>query len=308
MVQHQTVLLEEAVDVLMTDQNGFYIDGTYGRGGHSQAILNRLGAAGKLLVIDKDPQAVAHAQSHLAADDRVIIRQGSFASVGSQVAELGWAGKVQGVLLDLGVSSPQLDDAERGFSFSQNGPLDMRMDYSTGISAAQWVETAPEQELADVIYRFGEERFSRRIARAIVRERHADPIVTTGRLAEVVAKANPSWERRKHPATRTFQAIRIFLNGELDDLSKLLAVVTDLLAVGGRLVTISFHSLEDRIVKRFIRSQEQGDTLPRHLPVRDDQLHRRMRRIGKVVRASAAEVSINPRARSAVMRAAEKIS
>ena len=308
MVQHQTVLLEEAVDVLMTDQNGFYIDGTYGRGGHSRAILNRLGAAGKLLVIDKDPQAVAHAKTHLAVDDRVIIRQGSFASVGSQVAELGWAGKVQGVLLDLGVSSPQLDDAERGFSFSQNGPLDMRMDYSTGISAAQWIETAPEQELADVIYRFGEERFSRRIARAIVRERQTDPIVTTGRLAEVVAKANPSWEKRKHPATRTFQAIRIFLNGELDDLSKLLAVVTDLMAVGGRLVTISFHSLEDRIVKRFIRSQEQGDTLPRHLPVRDDQLHRRMRRIGKVTRASAAEVSINPRARSAVMRAAEKIS
>lgn len=304
---HQTVLLDEAVSALVTDPNGFYVDGTYGRGGHSRAILGRLGAAGRLLVIDKDPQAIAHAQSHLAADERVIVRQGSFASMVSQVADIGWTNGVRGVLLDLGVSSPQLDDAGRGFSFSQDGPLDMRMDFSTGISAAQWIAAAPEQELTDVIYRYGEERFSRRIARAIVKERQERPIVTTAGLAEVVAKANPSWEKHKHPATRTFQAIRIFLNEELEDLSRLLAVVTDLIAVGGRLVVISFHSLEDRQVKQFIRVQEKGDTLPRHLPIRDDQLNKRVRKVGRALRASPAEVSANPRARSAIMRVAEKI-
>ncbi len=307
MSQHQTVLLNEAVDLLITDASGLYVDGTYGRGGHSKAILERLNVNGKLLIIDKDPLAIAHAKANLSNDSRVIIKHGSFTSVNKIIQELGWVNQVNGILLDLGVSSPQLDDAERGFSFMKNGPLDMRMDNLSGVSAAEWIAAASEKEIADVIYQFGEERYSRRIARFIVKERQLHPIVTTERLSQIVAKASPSKERKKHPATRTFQAIRIFINRELDDLSQFLSDVMTLLNIDGRMVVISFHSLEDRLVKRFIRAQE-CDSLPRHLPVRDDQLNRRMRKIGKPLRASDDEIAVNPRARSAIMRVAQKIA
>jgi 16S rRNA (cytosine1402-N4)-methyltransferase len=303
---HETVLLHPAVDALVTDRAGFYVDGTFGRGGHSRLILEKLDADGKLLATDYDPQAVEVGLQLMRQDSRFEIFRGSFADVDVRVAELGYAQKVSGILLDLGVSSPQIDDAERGFSFINDGPLDMRMDPQRGFSAAEWIAAASEEEIANVIYEFGEERYSRRIAKAIVRERAVEPITRTLQLAEIVKLANPAWEKHKHPATRAFQAIRIFINRELESLEKLLVKALNLLVPGGRLVIISFHSLEDRIVKQFIQRQSKGDDFPRDLPVMTSAIKPLLIKIGKVIKASDEEVAINPRSRSAVMRIAEK--
>lgn len=307
--KHITVLLDEAVDLLVQDPGGFYVDGTFGRGGHTALILDRLSDSGRVMGIDKDPQAIAHSQQRFGDEPRFSICHGSFAEMEQFVTDAGMMGKVDGVLLDLGVSSPQLDDPERGFSFTQDGPLDMRMNPGVGESAAEWLARAEEKEIADVLYTYGEERFSRRMAKAIVAEREEAPIVTTARLAKIIAEANPAWEKGKHPATRAFQGIRIHINRELEDLERCLDQALEVLAEGGRLVVISFHSLEDRIVKRFIRKYVKGDEhLPPGIPVTQDMLNQRLKSVGKAVKAGKQEVSDNPRARSAVMRAATKIA
>jgi len=306
---HTTVLLEEAVAALVTDRGGFYIDGTFGRGGHSARILTELSAEGRLMAIDKDPSAIAFAAERFADEPRFSIEHGSFAQLQSFVEQRGLLGQVNGVLLDLGVSSPQLDDPERGFSFVHDGPLDMRMDTSSGESAADWINRASEQEIADVIFRYGEERFSRRMARAIVAERAQSPITTTARLSRIIAEANPRWEKGKNPATRAFQGIRIHINRELEDVERCLDQALEVLAPGGKLVVISFHSLEDRIVKRFIRRHVKGDEhLPPGVPVTDAMLNRRLKAAGKAIKAGRDEVERNPRARSAVMRVAIKLA
>jgi 16S rRNA (cytosine1402-N4)-methyltransferase len=302
------VLLQEAVDALVISEGGFYVDGTFGRGGHSALILEQLSNDGRLLGIDKDLAAITAAQQRFAQDSRFAIAHGSFAELAELVSARGMTGKVDGVLLDLGVSSPQLDEAERGFSFQHDGPLDMRMDQTRGQSAADWVNGAAEDEIARVFKDFGEERFAKRMARAIVVERLKQPFTRTGRLAEAIKEANPAWERGKHPATRAFQAIRIQVNSELTDLDAVLKQALTVLKIGGRLVVISFHSLEDRVVKRFIRQQEQGDQMPIGVPIRDAQLNKRMRACSKAIKASDQEVEVNVRSRSAVMRVAEKIS
>ena len=305
---HQTVLLNEAVQALIVDVHGVYLDGTFGRGGHSDLILQRLESDGRLIAFDKDPQAVAAGHQRLGRDKRFEIVHGSFAELAAAVAERGLQGAVDGVLLDLGVSSPQLDSAERGFSFLQDGPLDMRMDTSRGTTAADWINTAAAGDIARVLKDFGEERFARRMATAIVRERdNHGPITRTGRLADIVAAANPAWEKGKHPATRAFQAIRIHINDELGDLNAVLDQALEAMKVGGRLVVISFHSLEDRVVKRFIRRHERGDKLPKGVPVTDEQLNRRLRARGRGIRPGSDEVGANIRSRSAIMRVAEKI-
>ncbi len=304
---HQTVLLHEAVDALVTDTSGFYVDGTFGRGGHSGAILRALAPAGRLLGVDKDPAAVEVAAQLAAAESRFRFYHGSFARLPQELQRAG-VESVDGLLLDLGVSSPQLDEAERGFSFQHDGPLDMRMDTSSGETAAEWLARARESDIADVLYQYGEERYSRRIARAIVQARQSSPIATTARLAAIVSDANPRWEKHKHPATRAFQGIRIYINRELDDLRDLLDAAVDMLAVGGRLVVISFHSLEDRMVKRYMRDMSRGDALPPGVPVPDHALNRRMKLVGKAVRASGGEVAGNVRSRSAIMRVAEKLA
>lgn len=304
---HKPVLLEETLTALNIKPDGCYVDGTFGRGGHSQEIIKQLGENGKLLAFDKDPQAIAQANAIAANDDRLHVKQGSFTQLKQIINELGWQGKVDGIFLDLGVSSPQLDDAERGFSFRFDGPLDMRMDPEHGISASQWLASAEERDIMMVLFDYGEEKFARRIASAIVAARQEQPINTTKRLASIVAAANPSRERNKDPSTRTFQAIRIFINQELEDLKTCLAQAVEVLAPGGRLVVISFHSLEDRIVKRFIREQCKGDDFPLDLPVTHAQLNQNMKMIGKAIKAGRAELDENPRARSAVMRIAERL-
>ncbi|GAB3310718.1 16S rRNA (cytosine(1402)-N(4))-methyltransferase RsmH [Haliea atlantica] len=304
---HQTVLLQEAVEALVTTPGGFYVDGTFGRGGHSRAVLSCLGQEGRLLAVDKDPAAARVAEDLAAGDGRFQFLHGSFAELPAALAARG-VDSVNGILLDLGVSSPQLDEAERGFSFQHDGPLDMRMDTSRGATAAEWLASAAEAEIARVLKEYGEERFARRIAGAIVRARAEAPIERTSQLSRIVSEANPRWEKHKHPATRAFQAIRIQVNGELTDLSALLADALDLLCIGGRLVVISFHSLEDRLVKRYMRDLARGDALPPGVPVRDAALNRRLRLIGKAVRAGESEVAANPRARSAIMRVAEKVA
>jgi 16S rRNA (cytosine1402-N4)-methyltransferase len=236
------------------------------------------------------------------------MRLGSFGNLGNVVSELGWQGQVDGLLLDLGVSSPQLDDATRGFSFLKQGPLDMRMNPRQGVSAAEWLAGASDKDIADVLWKYGEERYSRRIARALVKARSEAPIITTTQLAELIAGAVPRRDPNKHPATRTFQALRIFINGELDDLEAVLPQAVDALAPGGRLAVISFHSLEDRIVKRFIRDQQRGPQLPPGLPVLPEAFAPRLKAVGKHVRADEAEVQRNPRARSAVLRVAERLA
>ena len=304
---HKPVLLEETLTALNIKPDGCYVDGTFGRGGHSQEIIKLLGDNGKLLAFDKDPQAIAQANTIAANDDRLRVKQGSFTQLEQTIDELGWKGKVDGIFLDLGVSSPQLDDADRGFSFRFDGPLDMRMDPDTGISASQWLANAEERDIMMVLFDYGEEKFARRIASAIVAAREEQPINTTKRLASIVAAANPSREKNKDPATRTFQAIRIFINQELEDLKTCLAQAVDILAPGGRLVVISFHSLEDRIVKRFIREQCKGDNYPLDLPVMHVELNQNMKMIGKAIKAGRTELDENPRARSAVMRIAERL-
>jgi len=305
---HKPVLLEETLTALNIKPDGCYVDGTFGRGGHSQEIIKQLGENGKLLAFDKDPQAIATANSIAANDDRLHVKRGSFTQLKETVEALGWQGKVDGIFLDLGVSSPQLDDAERGFSFRFDGPLDMRMDPDSGQSAAQWLASAEERDIMMVLFDYGEEKFARRIAKAIVEAREEQPINTTKRLASIVAAANPSKERNKDPSTRTFQAIRIFINQELEDLKTCLSQAIELLAPGGRLVVISFHSLEDRIVKRFIREQCKGDDFPLDLPVMHAQLNQNMKMIGKAIKAGRKELDENPRARSAVMRVAERLA
>lgn len=306
--EHQPVLLDEALAALNVNPAGRYVDGTFGRGGHSAAILDALGEEGRLLALDKDPAAIEVANRRFAGDPRFLIRQDSFAMMNAQVEALGWTHQVDGILLDLGVSSPQLDDARRGFSFQKDGPLDMRMNPQQGQSAAEWLAEAREQDIATVLKEYGEERFAKRIARAIVQARKEKAITTTKQLSEIVAAANPAWEKGKDPATRSFQAIRIYINRELDDLDEVLQQTVEMLKPGGRLVVISFHSLEDRRVKRFMRDAARGDDFPPDLPVMQAQLNPDLRLIGKAVRAGEAELEQNPRARSAVMRVAERLA
>lgn len=301
---HATVLLDEAVDALQIKADGIYVDGTFGRGGHSRLILKKLGEHGKLIALDKDPAAVAAGEK--IGDARFQMVHRGFEHLGAVLREFGIA-SVDGVLLDLGVSSPQLDDARRGFSFRFDAPLDMRMDSSSGQTAAEWLATADESELTEVIRDYGEERFARQIAMAIVAARQKRAILTTRQLVDVVARCVRTREPGKNPATRTFQAIRIHLNRELEELESVLPQCVGLLKPGGRMAIISFHSLEDRIVKRFLRDMAQGDKLPKRVPIRAvDIPHGRLQLVGKAIRASAAEVAANPRARSAVLRVAER--
>lgn len=306
---HVTVLLDEAVAALAVRPDGRYLDGTFGRGGHSRLLLRQLGPDGCLLGFDKDPLAIATGQTLAAEDGRFVVVQRSFAELGAEVAQRGWTGTLSGVLLDLGVSSPQLDDPERGFSFLNDGPLDMRMDPSRGISVAEWIATASEDDIARVLKEYGEERFAKRMARAVVQRRGERPFERTADLAQVLTVANPAWEKGKNPATRAFQGLRIFINNELGDLETGLEAALEALEVGGRLVVISFHSLEDRIVKQFMRRHAKGeaDTLPRDLPIIPERFVPRMKLLGKPQYASADEVKANPRSRSAVMRVAEKL-
>ncbi|MEC9483806.1 MAG: 16S rRNA (cytosine(1402)-N(4))-methyltransferase RsmH [Halomonas sp.] len=304
--RHASVLLDGAVDALIDDTQGVYLDGTFGRGGHSRAILERLSPAGRLVAIDRDPQALAEARR--IDDARFSIHADTFGRLGELAETLGVHGRLAGILLDVGVSSPQLDDPERGFSFLRDGPLDMRMDPSQGESAAQWLARASESDIAWVFKTYGEERFAKRMARAIVERRREAPITRTGELAELLKAAHPAWEKNKHPATRAFQALRIHVNRELEELDAALVAALEALAPGGRLVVISFHSLEDRRVKRFIRDHVRGDThLPRGMPIPDAQLNRRLETLGKAQRPGPDEVAANPRARSAVMRVARKL-
>lgn len=305
--EHHAVMLDTAITALNIKADGCYVDATYGRGGHARAILARLGVRGRLLVIDKDPQALENAQLLAASDSRVTVYAGSFKEISNFCAQQNVLQKVDGILFDLGVSSPQLDQADRGFSFMRDGLLDMRMDPTTGVSAAQWLATAKENDIAEVLKTLGEERFSKRIANAIVTSRQQQPITTTAQLAAIITTAIPVKEKHKHPATRSFQAIRIFINQELEDLAMALSQVLMVLAPLGRLVVISFHSLEDRIVKQFMAKQAKGDDFPRLMPVKHAQLNPKLRLIGKAHKASDAEISSNVRARSAVLRVAEKL-
>ena len=306
---HISVLFDEALDALMIHADGIYIDGTFGRGGHTRGILSRLNEHGRVYAMDKDPAALQCASEELKQDQRFVIVQASFADMKAWADKLDITGKVDGVLLDLGVSSPQLDDPQRGFSFKADGPLDMRMDPAQGESASQWLAHVDEQDLAVVLKNYGEERYARRIARAIVAARQEQPITTTLQLAEIVAAAHPAWEKGKHPATRSFQAVRIYINRELEDLETCLQGIPDVLKPGGRLVVISFHSLEDRIVKQFIHKQSQGEQMPHDLPVMASQLSAgRLKKVGKMLQPSGREVDENVRARSARMRIAEKVA
>jgi len=302
---HTTVLLNEAVEALAIKPDGIYVDGTFGRGGHSAQILERLGSNGRLIALDKDPAAVAVGKSW--RDTRFHMVHRGFAQLAEVLREQN-AKKVDGILLDLGVSSPQLDEAARGFSFRFDAPLDMRMDTSSGMTAAEWLATVDEGLLAEVIRDYGEERFAKQIARAVVAARAVEPIRTTRQLVELVGKTVRTREAGQNPATRTFQAIRIYLNRELEELAQVLPECVAHLQTGGRLVVISFHSLEDRIVKHFMRDMAEGDKLPRNVPIRASEVPQgRVRLVGKAVRAGEAELQVNPRARSAVMRVAERL-
>ncbi len=305
--EHKAVLLEEVLTNLAIQPDGIYVDATFGRGGHAQGILDQLGSNGRLLAMDKDPDAVAYGRQHFAADPRFTIQHGSFAELESFLISQQVLGKVNGILFDLGVSSPQLDDAERGFSFMRSGKLDMRMDYSQGMDAATWLATIDEQALAKVLWEYGEERFSRRIAKAIVTERRIKAITTTEELANIVSAAIPAWEKGKHPATRSFQAIRIAINHELDELHEGLIQSLNALRGGGRLLVISFHSLEDRIVKHFMLQQERADNFPAKLPIKHAAIQSKFKRLGRA-KPSLKEISGNPRARSAILRIGEKLS
>ena len=304
--QHTPVLLEETIAALGVRPDGTYVDCTFGRGGHSRAILAQLGRSGRLIALDRDPMAIAAAKE--IADPRLAAFHARFGALREVIRRAGGA-YVDGVLLDLGMSSPQLDQADRGFSFRFDGPLDMRMDTSQGQTAAQWLEQSSEQDIVEVIRRYGEERFAKQIARAIVAARSRGPVDSTRQLAEIVAKAVPSREPRQDPATRTFQAIRIYVNQELEELAVTLPQCLEVLGDGGRLVVISFHSLEDRIVKQFMRAHSRAGALPARLPLRASELPKpSIRLIGKPVFPSDIEVARNPRARSAVMRVAERIA
>ncbi len=319
---HQPVLLQDAVQALVTNPRGHYVDCTYGRGGHSRALVAELEAEGRLMVIDRDPLAIAHARNVFAKNPRVTVVHDAFSTLRQHVCAQGLS-PLDGVLLDLGVSSPQFDEPERGFSFSRPGPLDMRMNPQEGETAAQWLSRAAEEEIIEVLKNYGEEKYARRIARKIIETRQLKPIQTTSHLADIVKTAVPSRaqygraqynrehgkapQARTHPATKTFQAIRIHINQELQELEACLADIIGLLNSGGRIVIISFHSLEDRLVKRFFRNQARGGSFPSRLPLRENQLNKTLRLVGKPIRASALETHRNRRARSSIMRVAEKL-
>ncbi|MEM8562294.1 MAG: 16S rRNA (cytosine(1402)-N(4))-methyltransferase RsmH [Pseudomonadota bacterium] len=303
---HHTVLLQEAIDALVTRPSGIYVDGTFGRGGHSRALLTKLDEQARLIALDKDPQAALEATQLASDEPRFEFFHSSFADLPLRLGAIG-VDQVDGILLDLGVSSPQLDEGRRGFSFLLDGPLDMRMDTTQGETAAVWLSYADAGEIARVLRDYGEERYAKRIAAAIVAAREEQAIESTTQLAKIISEANPKWERHKHPATRAFQAIRIKINRELEELRDLLACALNLIRVGGRLVVISFHSLEDRIVKRYMRDMARGEEFPAGVPVTEQALNRRLRLVGKAVKASVEEVAENVRSRSAIMRVAEKI-
>ena len=304
--QHITVLLNEAVDALAVKPDGVYVDATFGRGGHSRLILSKLGENGRLVVFDKDPQAIVVAQALAKQDKRVRVVHDGFATFAAALTALD-VDKIDGALFDLGISSPQIDEAARGFSFRFDAPLDMRMDTTRGMSAAEWLAMASEQEVHEVIKNYGEERFSRQIARAIVAQREVEPIATTRQLAQLVAQNVYTRERGQDPATRTFQAIRIFINRELEEVTEVLPQVVSRLNEGGRLAVIAFHSLEDRIVKQFMKQHATHAPLPKWAAIREVDLPQPpLRLIGKAQKASATEVAANPRARSAVLRVAER--
>ena len=307
---HQPVLLSEVIDGLVTDPTGIYIDGTFGRGGHSRALLEKLNNTGKLFALDKDPEAQQEATTIIQAGQykNFYFIKNDFRHIKNITEENNIAGKITGILLDIGVSSPQLDNAERGFSFQKDGPLDMRMDTTQGLSVAELLTTIKEEKLADILKTYGEERYAKRIAHAVITAQHETPITRTVQLAEIIKKAHPAWERDKHPATRAFQALRIFVNQELDALKKALPYCLDSLKKGGRLAVISFHSLEDRIVKQFIQHEIHGDVVLRQLPIPDRDIKRSLRIVGRAIRPSLAEVNQNPRARSAVLRIVEKLT
>jgi 16S rRNA (cytosine1402-N4)-methyltransferase len=306
---HETVLLQQAVAALNIRSQGTYIDGTFGRGGHSRYLLAQLSEQAKLLVFDKDQQAITVAEQLAQQDGRVMVNHASFAQMKQGVEQAGLLGKVDGILLDLGVSSPQLDQAERGFSFLRDGPLDMRMNQEAGQTVAQWLNNAELRDIRHVLHVYGEEKFAALIAKHIVEQRQKKPFERTLQLAQLISDVIPAkaQEKGKHPATRSFQALRIFINGELDDLQQVLNDSVAMLAEGGRLVVISFHSLEDRIVKHFIREQEKGPELPRHIPVQAISRDPHLKSVGKAIKADEAEVAANVRSRSAVMRIAEKV-
>lgn len=302
---HQPVLLTEVLTALNIRADGIYVDGTYGRGGHSRAILAQLSSTGKLIAFDQDPTAIQNAQQ--LPDPRFSIIHSDFAQLAKHCRDLGYAGRINGILLDLGVSSPQLDNAKRGFSFMKDGPLDMRMNPEMGDSVAQWLAKAKSQQIAEVLKTYGEERYAKRLANAIVAARSHTPLQTTKQLAEIIAAAHPAWEKDKHPATRSFQALRIFINQELQQLQIVLPQAIEVLAPLGRLIVISFHSLEDRIVKRFMRDEAKGHCdLPPDLPIPADMFKPKLRIIGKPIYPTEVEIIANPRARSAVLRVAEK--
>ncbi|MCG7584742.1 16S rRNA (cytosine(1402)-N(4))-methyltransferase RsmH [Photobacterium sp. OFAV2-7] len=310
--EHVSVLLHESVDGLAIKPDGIYVDGTFGRGGHSRLILSQLGENGRLYSIDRDPQAIAEAQK--IDDPRFTIIHGPFSGLAKYMEERELIGRVDGVLLDLGVSSPQLDDAERGFSFMRDGPLDMRMDPTSGISAAEWLAEADADDIAWVLKEFGEERFAKRIARGIVAHREnpeKEPLTRTTQLASLIAEVSPFRDKHKHPATRSFQAIRIYINSELEEIDTALHGAVKVLAPGGRLSVISFHSLEDRMVKRFIRKQSKGPEVPAGLPLTEDQIKALgtadLKTVGKAIKPSKSEISDNTRSRSSVLRLAERV-
>ena len=303
---HRPVLLSEALTALAIKPDGVYLDGTFGRGGHSEEILRQLSGQGRLLAMDQDPQAVEAGKQRFGSDPRFEIVYGNFESMVEVVSERDLKQKVDGVLLDIGVSSPQLDDGSRGFSFLKPGPLDMRMNPEAGQSAAQWLAEVEEDDLVLVLKRYGEERFARRIARAVVTTREQQEITDTLQLAELISSAVPRKEKHKHPATRSFQAIRIFINRELEVLEQALKAAVEVLAVNGRLVVISFHSLEDRIVKRFMRDLARGPQLPKDLPIMDSDIAVPFKLIGKAIKPGEQELIENPRARSSVLRVLER--
>ena len=304
--QHRPVLLKEAIDGLAIKPDGVYIDGTFGRGGHCAAILEKLTERGRILAIDKDPEAICAGRQRFQGEHRILIKRSSFALLRQLADRQGLTGRVNGIIFDLGVSSPQLEAPQRGFSFLRNGPLDMRMDTTRGPTATDWLARASEKEIATVIKEYGEERYARRIAGAIVQTRALRPINSTGQLVDIIVRVVPAMQAQKHPATRTFQAIRIHINCELDELKAALQQTLEVLAKGGRMVVISFHSLEDRLVKRFIRNHGVGGRIPRGLPLTEQQIPNELRRVGGAQRATEKECTCNPRARSAILRIAER--
>jgi len=306
--KHISVLLDECIEALAIKPNGIYIDATFGRGGHSAHILDALGEKGRLIAFDRDPQAIKAAE-RFADDKRFSIIHSPFGDMAEEIEALGLTGKIDGVLMDLGVSSPQLDDAERGFSFLRDGPLDMRMDTSRGQSAADWLASAEEQDITQVIKEFGEEKFGKRIAHAIVNTRQETPITRTAQLAKIIDEAVPVKDKFKHPATRAFQGIRIYINAELEQLRVGLKAATQVLAKEGRLAVISFHSLEDRLVKRFIKDQSKGKVVPHNLPITQAEIDadKVLKALGKAIKPSEQEIANNVRSRSSVLRVAEKL-